>query len=52
MIGDSDIDMEAGRNAGCRTARILKSDQVASGATDVFAPSLPQAVRQILLLES
>jgi D-glycero-D-manno-heptose 1,7-bisphosphate phosphatase len=52
MIGDSDIDMEAGRNAGCRTARILKSDQVASGVADVFAQSLLNAVHQILLLES
>jgi phosphoglycolate phosphatase-like HAD superfamily hydrolase len=51
MIGDSDIDMEAGRNAGCRTARILKSDQVASGATDVFAPSLLNAVHQMLLMK-
>ncbi len=52
MIGDSDIDMEAGRNAGCRTARILKSDQVASGVADVFAQSLLDAVHRILLLES
>jgi D-glycero-D-manno-heptose 1,7-bisphosphate phosphatase len=52
MIGDSNIDMEAGRNAGCRTARMLKSDQVASGGADVFAPSLLHAVHQILLLES
>jgi len=52
MIGDSDIDMEAGRNAGCKTARILLSDQVATGVADVFAPSLLHAVHQILLLES
>jgi D-glycero-D-manno-heptose 1,7-bisphosphate phosphatase len=52
MIGDSDIDMEAGRNAGCRTARMLESGQVARGVADVFAPSLLHAVHQILLLES
>jgi D-glycero-D-manno-heptose 1,7-bisphosphate phosphatase len=52
MIGDSDIDMEAGRIAGCRTARILKSDQVASGVADAFAQSLLNAVHQILLLKS
>jgi len=51
MIGDSEIDMEAGRNAGCRTARILKSDQSAMGAADMFAQSLLDAVHQILLLE-
>jgi len=52
MIGDSDIDVEAGKNAGCRTARILKSDQIASGSADVLAQSLLLAVHQILLLES
>jgi len=52
MIGDSHIDVEAGKNAGCRTARILKSDQVANGSADVLAQSLLLAVQQILLLES
>ncbi len=52
MIGDSDIDVEAGKNAGCRTARIVKSDQVANGSADVLAQSLLLAVHQILLLES
>jgi histidinol-phosphate phosphatase family protein len=52
MIGDSDRDMEAGRRAGCRTARILKSDHAGSGVADVIAQSLLNAVHQILLLES
>jgi D-glycero-D-manno-heptose 1,7-bisphosphate phosphatase len=52
MIGDSDIDMEAGRSAGCRIARILKSDEAANGVVDVFAHSLVDAVDQILLLRS
>jgi histidinol-phosphate phosphatase family protein len=51
MIGDSDRDMEAGRKAGCRTARILKSDQGASGVADVSAHSLLNAVEKALLLE-
>jgi D-glycero-D-manno-heptose 1,7-bisphosphate phosphatase len=51
MIGDSDIDMEAGRNAGCRTVRILNGDQVVSGVADVIAQSLLNAVHQILLME-
>ena len=52
MIGDSDRDVEAGRRAGCRTARILKSDQVASGVADVSARSLLNAVEKILRLQS
>jgi histidinol-phosphate phosphatase family protein len=52
MIGDSDVDVQAGRSAGCRTARILRSDQTAVGAPDVFAQSLLDAVHQVLLLES
>jgi D-glycero-D-manno-heptose 1,7-bisphosphate phosphatase len=52
MIGDSDRDIEAGRKAGCRTARILKGDQVASGVADVSAQSLFNAVEKILWLES
>ena len=50
MIGDSGIDVEAGQHAGCRTARILKSDDPNRGSADVFADSLFSAVRQILLL--
>lgn len=51
MIGDSDIDVQAGRNAGCRTARILRSDQAGTDVADVFAQSLLDAVHQILLRE-
>jgi D-glycero-D-manno-heptose 1,7-bisphosphate phosphatase len=40
MIGDSDIDVEAGRSAGCKTALLLGSDQSADGDADVVAPSL------------
>jgi D-glycero-D-manno-heptose 1,7-bisphosphate phosphatase len=50
MIGDSEIDVEAGRNAGCRTARLLESDTVDDQA-DVVAFSLREAIDQILLLE-
>jgi D-glycero-D-manno-heptose 1,7-bisphosphate phosphatase len=52
MIGDSERDIEAGRKAGCRTAQILTSDQVASGAADVSAQSLLNAVEKILRLQS
>ena len=52
MIGDSDIDIEAGRKAGCRTVRILTGDGVPKEAGDLIAPSLLKAVQQLLELES
>jgi D-glycero-D-manno-heptose 1,7-bisphosphate phosphatase len=51
MIGDSDIDIEAGKNAGCRTARLLNAGEAANGNADVIASSLLEAVRQILQRE-
>ncbi len=48
MIGDSDADVEAGKKAGCRTARILKIGETAHGGADLFAQSLFDAVQQIL----
>jgi D-glycero-D-manno-heptose 1,7-bisphosphate phosphatase len=50
MIGDSDTDIEAGKSAGCRTARIVKLGEMPGGGADVFAQSLIDAVRQILPL--
>jgi D-glycero-D-manno-heptose 1,7-bisphosphate phosphatase len=52
MIGDSDIDIEAGRNAGCRTVRIVAGDEVPKEGADLLAPSLLEAVRQLNELES
>jgi len=48
MIGDSDTDVEAGKKAGCRTARILKIGEMPHGGADIFAQSLFDAVQQIL----
>jgi D-glycero-D-manno-heptose 1,7-bisphosphate phosphatase len=48
MIGDSDTDVAAGKEADCRTARILKNGEAAQGGADVFAHSLCDAVQQIL----
>jgi D-glycero-D-manno-heptose 1,7-bisphosphate phosphatase len=48
MIGDFDIDIEAGRNAGCRTARLLGKSEVSKSTADVVASSLLDAVQQIL----
>jgi D-glycero-D-manno-heptose 1,7-bisphosphate phosphatase len=51
MIGDSEIDVEAGRNAGCKTARLLDSNETANGDADFVAPSLLEAIHQILRRE-
>ena len=48
MVGDSEIDVEAGRRAGCKTARLLDAGETAGGATDVIATSLLDAIQQIL----
>ena len=60
MIGDSDTDVVAGKNAGCKTARVLvidesgdatRLDQEGLRAPDISATSLLDAVRQILIRE-
>ena len=51
MIGDSDVDIGAGKSAGCKTVRILKCDEVPNGSADLFARSLLDAVCQIVDLE-
>lgn len=51
MIGDSDKDVEAGRSAGCKTARLLSSRSAGNGKADLIARSLLEASRQILELE-
>jgi histidinol-phosphate phosphatase family protein len=51
MIGDSDIDVEAGRNAGCNTARLLGSGETESSKSDLVAQSLLDAARKILQWE-
>jgi D-glycero-D-manno-heptose 1,7-bisphosphate phosphatase len=51
MIGDSEIDVEAGRNAGCKTVRLLRLNQETKDCTDVVAPSLLEATYQILQME-
>jgi D-glycero-D-manno-heptose 1,7-bisphosphate phosphatase len=57
MIGDSESDIQAGKNAGCRTAWLLdknlpatepKNEAVASVKADVVASSLLEAAPQIL----
>jgi D-glycero-D-manno-heptose 1,7-bisphosphate phosphatase len=48
MIGDSDVDVEAGRNAGCKTVRLLSSNESTKGNADVVASSLLDAIQQIV----
>lgn len=57
MIGDSDIDIEAGKRAGCRTVRLLQVEKKGNakdrldclhGDADVVASSLLDAVHKIL----
>jgi D-glycero-D-manno-heptose 1,7-bisphosphate phosphatase len=48
MIGDSDSDVEAGRRAGCKTARLLSSDERPNRNADVAAPSLRGVIDEIL----
>jgi len=51
MIGDSEIDIEAGRSAGCKTVRLLGCSETAKGSADVVAPSLLDAIYKILRRE-
>lgn len=51
MIGDSEIDVEAGRNAGCKTVRLLGCSEAAKGSADMVALSLLEAVHHILQRE-
>lgn len=58
MIGDSDIDIEAGKNAGCKTAHLLDetgedadTDQSGRNSGALVANSLLEAVSQILHYE-
>jgi D-glycero-D-manno-heptose 1,7-bisphosphate phosphatase len=48
MIGDSETDIEAGKNAGCRTIRIRSSKENEGESPDLHAESLLDAARQIL----
>lgn len=51
VIGDSDVDVEAGRNAGCKTVRITDGNTGGNCQPDLFARTLLDAVHQVLALE-
>lgn len=48
MIGDSDIDIEAGRRAGCKTARLMESGETDRSEADVTATTLTGVIRKML----
>jgi D-glycero-D-manno-heptose 1,7-bisphosphate phosphatase len=50
MIGDSEKDVEAGKRAGCRTARVTADGKSTEVIADVVAPSLLAAIHKILEL--
>jgi D-glycero-D-manno-heptose 1,7-bisphosphate phosphatase len=50
MVGDSDIDVQAGRNAGCSTARILRSEVIPKIDADLSVRSLFEAVQKLIQL--
>lgn len=51
MLGDSEVDVEAGKNARCKTVLLLERNGAADGKADVVVPSLREAIYQILRLE-
>jgi D-glycero-D-manno-heptose 1,7-bisphosphate phosphatase len=52
MIGDSEKDVEAGKRAGCRTARLITDPKSTHTLADVVAPSLIAAIPKMLELQS
>lgn len=48
MIGDSDIDVQAGRNAGCRTVWLTAPGNRNSNEADLVSSSLLDAIQQIV----
>jgi D-glycero-D-manno-heptose 1,7-bisphosphate phosphatase len=48
MIGDSETDMEAGKRAGCKTAKLVGNADSARGTADLLVHSLLEAGRQIV----
>jgi D-glycero-D-manno-heptose 1,7-bisphosphate phosphatase len=49
MVGDSEIDIEAGKNAGCRTARVLINGNRIICNPDVVGRSLLETVNKLLI---
>jgi D-glycero-D-manno-heptose 1,7-bisphosphate phosphatase len=52
MIGDSEQDVEAGKSAGCRTARLIDGGKSPIGGANVVASSLSDAVFKLLRVQT
>ena len=52
MIGDSDLDVVAGKSAGCRTARLMEDGKSPVHGADVVASSLLDAVQKLLEIKT
>jgi D-glycero-D-manno-heptose 1,7-bisphosphate phosphatase len=50
MVGDSDIDIQAGKSTGCKTVRILRPGVVPGIEADQTAASLFDAAQQLIHL--
>jgi histidinol-phosphate phosphatase family protein len=48
MIGDSDSDIDAGKAAGCKTARVVRQGEVPGCASDISAHDLFDAAQKIV----
>jgi D-glycero-D-manno-heptose 1,7-bisphosphate phosphatase len=48
MIGDSEHDVDAGRNAGCRTVRLVEDGKSLTIGANMLASSLLDAVQTLL----
>ena len=48
MIGDSEVDVQAGASAGCRTARVLANSASEINHADIIGSSLLDVVEQLL----
>jgi D-glycero-D-manno-heptose 1,7-bisphosphate phosphatase len=48
MVGDSDVDVKAGKSAGCKTALVRSTVTDADNGADLVAASLFDAAQQIL----
>jgi histidinol-phosphate phosphatase family protein len=51
-IGDSEHDVEAGKKAGCRTARVMGENRSTNTDADLVASSLLDAIHQILQVQA
>jgi|SRR5208283_2037890 len=50
MVGDSDVDVITGKNAGCRTARILRRNVAPEIEANISVPSLFEAAQKLVRL--